>query len=108
MNKVILEGRLGRDPEVTYSAAGLKIASVGLATSNDYKDKTSGQFIKKPASWHNLVAFGEPAGSLAECKKGDIVNVEGKIEYNEWTNGEGKKQTRTKILCFGIEKKQSH
>lgn len=106
MNKVILEGRLGRDPEVKFMPSGAQMTSVSLATSNDYKDK-SGQYVKKPVSWHNVVCFGDPALALAECRKGDIVRAEGKIQYDEWTDTDGKKRTGTKILCFVIEKKNN-
>ncbi len=104
MNKVILEGRIGRDPEVKFMPSGAQMTSVSLATSNDYKDK-SGEWIKKPASWHNLVAWGDAALALAECRKGDIVHAEGKIEYSEWTDKEGQKRTGVKIVCFVIERK---
>lgn len=104
MNKVILEGRLGKDPEGRFTPGGAKLTSAGLATSNDYKDKT-GQYVKKPVSWHSLVCFGDPAVALAECRKGDIVHAEGKLQYDEWTDSDGKKRTGTKILCFLIQKK---
>lgn len=102
MNKVQLEGRLGKDPEIKFMPSGKAVASVSLATSNDYKDKSSGEWITKPASWHNLVAFGTDADALAGYRKGDKLKVEGKIQYEEWTDKAGAKRLTTKIVCFGI------
>ena len=104
MNKVILEGYLGHDPESRFTPDGAQWTKASLATSNDYEDE-SGQYVKKPESWHNIVCFGYPALVLAECRKGDIVHAEGEIQYDEWTDQNGNKRTGTKILCFVIEKK---
>ncbi len=106
MNKVQLSGRMGRDPEVRSTSSGGAITSASLATSNDYRDK-SGQWVKKPASWHNLVAFGPVGEALARFHKGDILRVEGKIAYNEWTDKDGKKRTTTKIVCFEVAKEMA-
>jgi single-strand DNA-binding protein len=103
MNKVQLEGRLGKDPEVRFLPAGGQLTVATLATNNSYKGK-DGSWIEKPSSWHNLTAFGGPALALAEFRKGDIVKVEGKIQYDEWQDKDGKKRTSTKILCFLVEK----
>ncbi|PKN69597.1 MAG: hypothetical protein CVU54_09695 [Deltaproteobacteria bacterium HGW-Deltaproteobacteria-12] len=105
MNKVQLEGRLGRDPETKFTASATQITTVSLATSNDYKDKATGQYVKKPASWHSIVCFGDVAKALAEYRKGDIIHAEGKIQYEDWTDAEGKKRTGTKIICFSVELK---
>lgn len=103
MNKVQLSGRMGRDPEVRSTSSGGTITSASLATSNDYKNK-SGQWVRKPPSWHNLVAFGPVGEALALFHKGDILRVEGKITYDEWTDKDGKKRTTTKIVCFEVAK----
>jgi len=105
MNKVQLEGRLGKDPEIRFDKNGKPIGSVTLATSNDYKPKGSDEWVKKPASWHNLVAFSKDAEALGTYRKGDKLAVEGKITYDEWTDKEGKKRLTTKIVCFGIQAK---
>jgi single-strand DNA-binding protein len=102
VNKVALEGRLGKDVEIRFTRDGKSVANVTLATSNDYQDKSTKEWIKKPASWHNLVAFGKDAENLAGYKKGDKLKVEGKITYDDWTDKSGAKRQTTKIVCFGI------
>lgn len=52
--------------------------------------------------WHNIVCFGDPAKALAEFRKGAVIRVEAKIQYDEWEDSEGKKRTATKIVCFVI------
>lgn len=102
MNKVQLEGRVGRDAEVRYLPNGKQVANITLATSNDYKPEGSEEWVKRPATWHNLVAFGPDADALATYGKGDKLSVEGKITVDDWTDKEGKKRQTTKILCFGV------
>lgn len=102
MNKVTLEGKLGRDPEMRYLPNGMMFCGVSMATSNDYKDRQSGEWIKKPPSWHNLTAFGKDAEAMSAYHKGDTLKVEGKIQYEEYTAKDGTKKSITKILCFGI------
>ena len=106
MNKVMLEGYIGRDPEIKFLVNGSSVANTTLATSNDYKPKGSGDWVKKPASWHNIVAFGKDAEALCTYIKGDKLAVEGKISYEEWTDKDGNKRTTTKIVCFGIVPKE--
>lgn len=102
MNKVELEGRLGADPEVKYTDKGMMICTANLATSNDYKPKGSDEWVKKPASWHKIVAFDGRAEALANFKKGDKVKVVGKIQYREWHDKEGNKRISTEIHAWGI------
>ena len=104
MNLVKLGGHLGIDPEIRYLPKGDMVVNASLATSNDYKNRDSGEWIKKPASWHNLVAFGKVAEELAGFAKGNKIQVEGKIMYEEWTDKSGNKRTATKIQIFKIEK----
>jgi single-strand DNA-binding protein len=99
MNKVILEGRLGKDPEHRLTTNGSSMAKTTLATSNDYKSK-SGEWVKKDPYWHDLVAFGEAAQQLAMFSRGDKVTVEGKITYREWTDKAGNKRKATEIAVF--------
>ena len=100
MNRVILEGHLGRDPEIRYLSSGQPMATVSLATSNDYKKGE--EWVKMPASWHNLVAFGDVATSLAEARRGEKVKVEGKITYRKWEK-DGQERTSMEIQVFKAE-----
>lgn len=106
MNKVQLEGRLGKDVEIKYTQDGKMIATVSMATSNDYKDKQTGEWVKRDATWHNLVCFGSLAEALANYKKGDKLNVSGKINYKEYTGKDGVKKNATEIQVFGINVEQ--
>jgi single-strand DNA-binding protein len=102
MNIVKLGGHLGKDPEIRYLPDGNMVVNVSLATSNDYKPRDSDEWIKKPASWHNLVAFGKTAEELSGFKKGNKLQVEGKITYESWTDKDGNKRYATKIQVFNI------
>jgi single-strand DNA-binding protein len=105
MNKIELEGNLGRDPEMKYLTSGKAVANCTLATSNDYKVKGSSEWVKKPPSWHNIVAFGPDAEALYTYQKGDKLAVEGKLQYDEWEDKQGNKRVTAKIICFGIAPK---
>jgi single-strand DNA-binding protein len=88
VNKAILVGNLGRDPEMRYSASGDAIASFSIATTETWKDK-GGQKQEK-TEWHRITAFGKLAEIAGEyLKKGSSVYVEGRIQSNEYTDKEG-------------------
>jgi single-strand DNA-binding protein len=88
VNKAILLGNLGRDPEMRYSASGDAIASFSIATTETWKDK-GGQKQEK-TEWHRITAFGKLAEIAGEyLKKGSSVYVEGRIQSNEYTDKEG-------------------
>lgn len=106
MNKVILSGHIGKDPEVTYLPDGKQVTKVTLATSNNYKGK-DGKWIEKSASWHTLVAFGRFAEQLAEYRKGNKLEVEGKIQYRQWEDKGGVKHTTAEIIVFSVVGKQA-
>ncbi len=101
VNKVILVGRLGKDPETRYMTSGEAITNVTLATSENWKDK-SGEKQEK-TEWHNLVFFNRGAYKLAEIageylKKGSQIYVEGRITTEKWQDKEGKDRYTTKIV----------
>ena len=98
VNKVILLGNLGKDPEVKYTQSGMAIASFSLATSSSVKDK-DGNWQDK-TEWHNIKAFGRTAEIAAEyLKKGRTVYLEGRIHYDSWDDKEtGQKKYMTQIL----------
>jgi single-strand DNA-binding protein len=102
MNKVQLSGRLGKDPEVRYLPDGTMVVNVSMATSNDYKKKGDTEWTKKPASWHNLVAFGDVATALADYSKGQKLQIDGKIVYKQWEDKDGNKRSSTEIQVWQI------
>ena len=99
LNKAILIGNLGKDPEVRYSKDGAPIASFTIATSESWKDKTTGE-KKEKTEWHNISAFGRLAEIVGQyLKKGSTVYVEGRITTEKWTDKEGKDRYTTKIIA---------
>ncbi len=98
VNKVLLLGNVGKDPEIRASQGGMAIASFTLATADRQKDQT-GQWTDK-TEWHNLVAFGRTAEIVRDyVKKGSQIFVEGKIQTRSWDDKEsGQKKYRTEIL----------
>jgi len=98
VNKVILIGNLGKDPEVKYTPSGMAVARFTLATNERYKDK-EGNWQDK-TEWHNLVAFQRTAEIVGEyLKKGRSCYVEGKLQTSSWDDKEsGQKKYRTEII----------
>lgn len=99
INKVILIGRLGRDPEVRYMPDGTAVANFSIATSEEWKDKASGE-KKEKTEWHRIVAFrrlGEICGEY--LSKGRQVYIEGRIQTREWEDKEGVKRYTTEIVA---------
>lgn len=99
INKVILVGNLGKDPEVRFNADGAKIVSLSLATSESWKDKNSGE-RRDRTEWHKVIIFNERFADLAEkfLKKGSKVYLEGQIQTRKWTDSEGKDRYITEIV----------
>ena len=97
VNKVILVGNLGKDPEIRYMTSGEAVASVTLATTDKWKDK-QGQPQEK-TEWHNLSFFGRQAEIAGEyLRKGSPIYVEGRITTDKWQDKEGKDRYTTKII----------
>jgi len=98
VNKVILIGNLGKDPEVKYTPSGMAVARFSLATNERYKDK-EGNWQDK-TEWHNLVAFQRTAEIVGEyLKKGRTCYVEGRLQTSSWDDKEsGQKKYRTEII----------
>ena len=104
VNKVILIGNLGRDPEIRYTQAGEPIANFSLATSERWTDK-SGQKQERTA-WHRVEVFGKAAQVARDyLAKGRPVYLEGSIYYDEWTDKDGNKRNSTKIRISGPNSK---
>jgi single-strand DNA-binding protein len=103
INKVILIGRLGSDPEVRYTPSGVAVANFSVATSEEWKDKDSGE-KKERTEWHRIVAWrrlGEICGEY--LSKGKQVYVEGRIQTRSWDDRDGNKKYTTEIIANDIQ-----
>ena len=103
VNKVILIGRLGSDPEVRYTPSGDAVANFNIATSEEWKDKNTGE-KKERTEWHRIVAWrrlGEICGEY--LSKGRQVYVEGRIQTNTWEDKDGNKRYTTEILASTVQ-----
>ncbi len=99
VNKVILIGNLGRDPEVRRMNSGDSVVSFSLATTESWRDKATGE-RKDRTEWHNVVIFNEALGKIAEqyCKKGAKVYLEGQLQTREFTDKEGNQRKTTEVV----------
>ena len=99
MNKVILIGNIGKDPEIRVLNGGGKIATFSLATSERWKDKDSGE-RKERTEWHNIVIYNEPLVKVVEayCKKGTKLAIEGKLQTRKWQDQSGADKYTTEIV----------
>jgi len=99
VNKVILIGNLGRDPEVRSTQDGMKIVQLSIATSESWKDKMSGE-RKDKTEWHRVVIFNERLAEVAEkfLKKGSKVYVEGQLQTRKWTDKDGLEKYTTEVV----------
>jgi len=99
INKVILVGNLGRDPETRYLPEGGAVTNVSIATTDTWKDKTSGE-KKEATEWHRVVFFNRLAEIAGEyLKKGSQVYVEGRLRTRKWQDKEGQDKYTTEIVC---------
>jgi single-strand DNA-binding protein len=99
VNKVILIGNLGKDPEVRYMPSGGAVTNVTIATSESWKDKQSGEQQER-TEWHNVVFFNRLAEIAGEyLKKGSKVYVEGSLRTRKWQDKEGKDRYTTEIVA---------
>jgi len=98
INKAILIGRLGRDPEIRYTTEGRAIANFSIATSDEWKDKVTGE-KKERTEWHRLVVYGKLAEICGKyLSKGRQVYIEGRIQTREWEDRDKNKRTTTEIV----------
>ena len=99
VNKVILIGNLGRDPEVRTFQNGGKVVNLRLATSERWKDRNTGE-QRERTEWHSVAIFNENLGRIAEqyLKKGSNVYVEGQLETRKWQDQEGKDRYSTEVV----------
>jgi single-strand DNA-binding protein len=103
VNKVILVGNLGRDPELRSTQGGQPVASFSVATSRKFKDREGNR--QEQTEWHNVVCFGRQAEIAGQyLTKGKKVYVEGRLQTRSWEDKEsGKKQYRTEIVCENFQ-----
>ena len=98
VNKVILVGRLGRDPETRFTSGGQAVANFSVATDESYKDKNGER--QKRTEWHKIVVWGKQAEIAQQyLKKGSLVFIEGRIQSREWQDKEGQKRTSFEIVA---------
>lgn len=99
VNKVIIVGNLGRDPEIRTTPSGDKIANLSVATSETWKDKSSGE-RKEKSEWHRVVVFNDNLTKVCEnyLKKGSTVYLEGKLQTRKWTDQQGVEKFSTEIV----------
>jgi single-strand DNA-binding protein len=99
VNKVILVGNLGRDPEVRSFPNGGKVCNLRIATSESWRDKQSGE-RKERTEWHSVAIFNEPLAKIAEqyLKKGSTVYIEGQLETRKWTDQQGQERYTTEVV----------
>jgi single-strand DNA-binding protein len=103
INKVILVGRLGKDPEVRYTPSGATVANFTMATSEEWKDKESGEKQER-TEWHRIVAWrrlGEICGEY--LRKGKQVYIEGKLQTRSWDDRDGNKRYTTEIVASSMQ-----
>lgn len=99
VNKVILVGNLGRDPEVRNTQSGSKIVNLAIATSDTWNDRSSGE-KRERTEWHRVVIFNERVGDVAEryLRKGRKVYIEGELRTRKWTDQQGVEKYTTEVV----------
>lgn len=103
LNKIMLIGNLGKDPEVRATPSGQMVANFSIATTEKWKGKDSGQWEEK-TEWHNIVVWGKLAELCREyLHKGRPVYIEGKLQTRSWDDKEGKKRYTTEVLAQTIQ-----
>lgn len=99
INKVILIGNLGNDPETRYTSGGAAVANVSLATSESWKDRESGEQQER-TEWHRIVFFGRLAEIVSEyLRKGSQIYVEGRLQTRKWQDKDGNDRYTTEIVA---------
>lgn len=103
VNKVILLGNLGRDPELRYTPGGQPVANFSIATSESW-NKKDGSGREEKTEWHRIVAWGRTAELCAQyLAKGRTVYIEGRLQTREWENKEGQKQRTTEVVANTVQ-----
>ena len=103
VNKVILVGRLGKDPEVRYTPSGAAVANFSIATSEEWKDKNTGEKQER-TEWHRIVAWrrlGEICGEYLH--KGSQIYIEGRLQTRDWEDRDGNKRYTTEVVAQSMQ-----
>lgn len=104
VNKVILIGNLGQDPDTRYTPSGTCVVNINLATDESYKDRQTGQLVPK-TEWHRVVIFGKPAETAGQyLRKGSQIYIEGKLQTRKWQGQDGQDRYTTEVVV-GIDGK---
>ena len=103
VNKVILVGNVGRDPEIRSTQDGTKVANLSLATSENWRDKNTGE-RKERTEWHRVVIFNERLADVVEkyVKKGAKLYIEGALQTRKWTDQQGVEKYSTEVVLQGF------
>jgi single-strand DNA-binding protein len=102
INKVILIGNLGRDPELRYTQSGQAVANFSLATTEKWKDKEGN--TQEKTEWHRIIVWGKSAENSAQyLQKGRSVYIEGKLQTRDWEDKEGNKRSTTEIVAQTVQ-----
>ena len=103
VNKAIILGSLGQDPDIRYTASGAAVANISIATNEQWKDKESGEKQER-TEWHRVVFFGRLAEIVGEyLRKGSQVYVEGRIQTRKWQDKEGQDRYTTQIVAYEMQ-----
>jgi single-strand DNA-binding protein len=99
VNKVILVGNLGRDPEIKHMPSGGMVVNVSVATSENWRDKNTGE-RKERTEWHRVVIFNEKLGEIAQkyLRKGSKVYLEGELQTRKWTDKDNQERYTTEVV----------
>lgn len=103
INKVILIGNLGQDPDVRYTAGGTAVANLRIATSESWRDKQTGE-QRENTEWHTVVLFGKTAEIASQyLKKGRQVYIEGRLQTRKWQDKEGNERYSTEVVANDMQ-----
>ncbi|MDD3312746.1 single-stranded DNA-binding protein [Pseudodesulfovibrio sp.] len=103
LNKVILIGRLGQDPKLSYTSSGQAVANFSVATDEGYRDRQTGQKVER-TEWHRVVAWRQTAEFCGNyLAKGRLVMVEGKLQTRKWQGQDGQDRFTTEIVADNVE-----
>ena len=103
INKVILVGNVGKDPEIRTTQDGRKFAKLAIATSEQWRDKNSGE-RKEKTEWHNIIVYNDGLAKVVEqyVRKGSKLYIEGQLQTRKWQNKEGQDQYSTEVVLQGF------
>ena len=102
VNKVIIVGNLGRDPELRYIQSGQAVANFSVATNEKWKDKDGNN--QERTEWHRIVVWGKSAENCAQyLQKGRSVYIEGKLQTREWEDKDGNKRSTTEVVAQAVQ-----